>query len=104
MFGKFALPIVAAGLAATLGVFASAAMADPSNPMVSIAVDHSGVDLASAEGRQILDRRINAAINNICGQPVYGTRDEADVLKECRRDVRAAVEPQVQMALTKAPR
>lgn len=104
MFGKFALPIVAAGLATTLGVFASPAMADPSNPMVSIAVDHRGVDLASAEGRQILDRRINAAINNICGQPVYGTRDEADVLRECRREVRAAVEPQVQMVLTRAPR
>jgi UrcA family protein len=99
MFGKFKLPIVAAGLAVA---FAAPAMAEPSYSTAAVTVDYRGVDLTSQKGRETLDRRVNAAISAMCGQPVFGTREEAEALRNCRIEARTAVEPQVQSALASA--
>lgn len=101
MFGKFALPIVAAGLTA-FGLFAAPAMADPANGAPRVTIDYRGVDLTSVQGRQTLDRRVDTAIAEICGRPVYGTRDEDEVLGQCRREMRSRIEPMVAAVLLNA--
>lgn len=102
MYESFKLPIVAAGLAAALAGFAAPAMAEPSYSTAAVTVDYHGVDLTSQKGRETLDRRVNAAISAMCGQPVFGTREEADALKDCRIEARSAVEPQLQALLASA--
>lgn len=99
MYRKFLLPIVGVGLAIALASSATSAMAEPANSTVRVAIDYSGMDLTSVQGRRDLDRRVNLAIEGICGQPMFGTRDEAEVLRQCRREIRAAVEPQIATAL-----
>ena len=102
MFAKFTLPIVAAGLTGVFGLFAAPVMADPASVPPRVTIDYRGVDLTSVEGRQTLDRRVGAAIATICGQPVYGTRDEDEVLGQCRREMRSRIEPMVTAALVGA--
>ena len=102
MFGKFALPIVAFGLTAALGLSAAPVMADPVKNSPRVTIDYRGVDLTSAQGRQTLDRRVDGAIDKICGLPVYGTRDEDEVLGQCRREMRSRIEPMVVAALLNA--
>jgi UrcA family protein len=99
MYGKIKLPIVAAGLAVA---FASPAMAEPSYSTAAVTVDYRGVDLSSKKGRETLDRRVNAAISAMCGQPIFGTREEAEALRNCRIEARTAVEPQLQSVLASA--
>jgi UrcA family protein len=99
MYGKITLPIVALGLAVA---FATPAMAEPAFSTASVTVDYKGVDLTSQKGRETLDRRVNAAISAMCGQPVFGTREEAEALQQCRIEARTAVEPQIQAANARA--
>ena len=101
-FGKFALPIVAIGVAMAFGTIAAPVMADTVAGGPRVTIDYRGVDLTSASGRETLDRRVNTAIDEICGQPVYGTRDETSVLRQCRREMRARIEPMVATALVSA--
>jgi UrcA family protein len=99
MYESFKLPIVAAGLAVA---FAMPAMAEPSYSTAAVTVDYRGVDLSSQKGRETLDRRVNAAISAMCGQPIFGTREEAEALRDCRIEARTAVEPQIQSANARA--
>jgi UrcA family protein len=99
MYESFKLPIVAAGLAVA---FAMPAMAEPSYSTAAVTVDYRGVDLSSQKGRETLDRRVNVAISAMCGQPIFGTREEAEALRDCRIEARTAVEPQIQAANARA--
>lgn len=102
MFGKIKLPIVAAGLATALTIFAAPVTAEPAYSTAKVTVDYDGIDLTTSKGRQALDRRINAAISSMCGQAVFGTREEAEALQQCRSEARAATEPQIQKVLASA--
>ena len=102
MFKKFAAPMVVIVLASTLGLLAMPAGADPIGDDSRVTIDYRGVDLASSAGRQTLDRRIGSAIAQICGEAIYGTRDEHEVLDKCRREMRVRVEPMVAKALLTA--
>jgi UrcA family protein len=99
MYGQFKLPIVAAGLAVA---FAAPVMAEPSYSTAAVTVDYRGVDLTSQKGRETLDRRVNAAISAMCGQPIFGTREEAEALRNCRIEARTAVGPQLKAVLASA--
>jgi UrcA family protein len=98
MTGTTIRPLVAAALLA----LAAPAFAEPAYSNAKVTIDASGIDLTSATGRQALDRRVQNAINAICGAPVYGTREEAEDLRTCRSETRATVQPQVQAMLLRA--
>lgn len=102
MYGNIKLPIVAAGLAAALMSISAPVQADPYFSTAKVTVDYAGVDVSTQKGRQQLDSRVNAAINAMCGEAIFGTRDEADALRLCRSEARAAVEPQIQTVFANA--
>ena len=70
---------------ATLAVSAFALPATAQDAPRRVEVSLSGVDLASADGRAQLERRIAAAANRVCAEP--GVRDLASKMKaaECRK-------------------
>lgn len=74
----------------------------PAYSTVSVSVGTGGLDLASPKGRAALERRIDAAIRDMCGQPVFATRDEAEAIAACRAEARAATAPQLGKALAVA--
>ena len=102
MNGKIKLPIVAAGIAAAFLSFSAPASADQGFLSSTVVVNYQDVDLATTKGRQMLDRRVEAAISSMCGQPIFATRDEAELLAACRVEARAAVTPQLQQAKSRA--
>lgn len=81
---------------------ATAAAAAPNWSTGRIAVSTAGLDLTSASGRVAFDRRVDAAIAAMCGAPALGTRDEADALRECRAEARAAATPEMRRVVTRA--
>lgn len=102
MTGKIKLPIVAAGVVATALLFSAPASADRGFLSSTVVVNYQDVDLSTPKGRQLLDRRVDAAISSMCGQPIFGTRDEAEMLDACRVEARSAVTPQLQQAKSRA--
>ena len=90
-------PLVATALLA----LAAPALAAPAYSTARVTVDTRGIDLGSASGRQALDRRVQNAVNAMCGTPVFGTREEAEELRACRIATRAEAEPQVQAMLAR---
>lgn len=106
MAGKFASPLVnnglLAGMTMALMTIAAPAMADPQLLTTRISISTDNLDLNTQQGRQVLDRRVKTAINNMCGAPTVGDRDEAAELRACRAEAYAAVQPQLQAALNRA--
>ena len=106
MTGKFASPLVANGLLAgmtmALVTIAAPAMADTPLLTDKVSISTANLDLATPRGRQMLERRVNAAIGTLCGAPIFGSRDEADALRACREAARTDVQPQVKAMLTRA--
>lgn len=102
MNGKIKLPIVISGIAAAVISFTAPALADPAFDSSKTVVNYQDVDLSTQKGRLLLDRRVDNAISTMCGQPVFGTRDEAEMLDACRVEARAAVTPQLEQAISRA--
>ncbi len=106
MTGKFASPLVSngllAGMAMALMTIATPAMADTPLQTHKVLVSIANLDLSSPQGRNILERRVNAAINTLCGTPVFGDRAEAEALQECRDEARAAAQPKIKEILSRA--
>lgn len=90
-------PLVATALLA----LAAPAFSEPSYSIAKVTIDTRGIDLGSASGRQALDRRVEHAVNAICGAPVFGTHEEAEELRACRSATRAEAEPQVRAVLAR---
>jgi UrcA family protein len=67
-----------------------------------MAISTSGIDLATPEGRRALERRVDNAINRMCGSLVLGTRAEAEEVEACRLETRAEVQPQIDTMLMRA--
>ena len=68
----------------------------------SVDIHTADLDLASANGRAVLDARIDHAVNQICGNPhARSTWEEANYAncsKQARADVRARVDAVVAAA------
>lgn len=76
------LVAIAATLAACLSSAAHADVREPVTARVSVA----GLDLASAEGRRILDARIDRAAQRVCRSRLLGLRGTADE-QRCREEM-----------------
>ena len=106
MTGKFASPLVSNGLIAgmtmVLMTIATPAMADTTLLTSKASISTTNLDLGTPQGRQVLERRINTAISDMCGAPVFGDSDQADARRACRDEARAAVQPQVNAMVNRA--
>lgn len=71
----------------------------------TVEVKYADLNLASAEGEQILQRRIDQAAKRACGldQIRTGTRLKSDESKKCYREAKAQATKQI-AALTDAKR
>jgi UrcA family protein len=98
MTGTIVRPLVAAALLA----MAAPAFADQPAASAKLAISTSGIDLSTPNGRKALERRVENAIDRMCGKPVLGTRDEAEALEACRSETLAEVQPQMQSMLLRA--
>lgn len=84
------LIVVAATAAACLSSVADAQEREP----VSVRVSVAGLDLASIEGRRILDARIDRAALNACQSRATGLLRVADE-QRCRKEMRGDAQVRV---------
>lgn len=96
--------VIAIGLVSAATLQAQGYFDDPydSDPPLREAVSTRGLDLASPEGIEQLEDRINAAIGRVC--PDDGGRSLRNMrsVRECREDAVASVRPQVDRAVAAA--
>jgi UrcA family protein len=88
-------------LAATL-LAAAPALANQDEGSAKLAISTSGIDLATPQGQEALQRRVDNAIARLCGTNDLGTREEAEAIAACRAETRAEVQPQVDAMLMRA--
>lgn len=86
-------------VAATLAVPAMAA--NPGYERAEVRVQTADLDLSSASGQRLLDRRISVAVTRVCGMPVMFSRDEIAELEACQAQAMAATAPQIEAARSK---
>jgi len=88
--------ILAAAIAATLA--APALASQPGYEQGQITVKTADLDLATSDGQRALNRRLEVAVNRLCGTPVMFSRDELAALDACRADALTAAAPQIDAA------
>lgn len=86
-------------VAATLA--APALAANPGYERAETRVQTADLDLASAAGQRVLERRLSVAVARVCGTPVMFSRDELAELDACRAEAMAATAPQIEAARNK---
>lgn len=84
--------ILLAGLAALCAVPATA-------ETVSIPVSYSGLDLTSINGQDVLNRRVNMAVRNICGAPDIRDLSAVAASRKCSIAARAQAQSRVAIAI-----
>jgi UrcA family protein len=88
--------LMAALVAAT--VAAPAIAAGPGYERAEVRVQTYDLDLATVAGQRTLGKRLEVAMNRVCGTPVLYTRDELAELDACRTDAAQASAPQIEAA------
>ena len=86
--------VIAASLltaASILGGTAAPAFAQPAAAAPTRVVSYADLNLASAAGRAVLDRRINAAVRDVCGHAYPIDLASVDQVLQCRQETLAAV-------------
>jgi len=77
---KSLLPLVAVSL---LGVTGPALANEDQNTSMQL-IRYNKAELDRPEARRILVLRIERAARNLCGDPVMGSKEEADGIRACR--------------------
>jgi len=81
----------------TIAVLAASApaLARDRSDTVEQRIRYDRTQLDSASGRRAIQKRIDFAVNNICGDVVTGSKEEADGLRACRSETRAMARAQM---------
>lgn len=88
---KFFLPLVGILAASLTGPLLASDRLGPNE--IRIRYDKSALN--SRDARTMIERRIEFAVNRVCGAPVLGNKEEADQLQDCRNQARATAWAQV---------
>lgn len=89
--------LAAAALAAAMT--AAPASAEPQR---TLTVHYADLDLASADGQRLLDRRIANAAAAACGTPSSADPRSRRAVHECRAEIAAVIAPQRDRAIAAA--
>lgn len=102
MTKNFKMPIVASATFAVLMSMSAPVLAEPSLSTGRTSIIYRDIDVSTAHGQVQLQNRINVAIRDLCGEPAFGTREEAEMLRQCRDEARANAEPKLRAILAAA--
>lgn len=70
--------------------------------LVSIKVSYSDLNLSSTAGAAVLQRRIDAAVTQICGRADNRDLQQRAMVSQCRQEVSVGAEEQGRQAIAKA--
>ncbi|MXP42282.1 UrcA family protein [Altererythrobacter soli] len=88
-------------------VFTAAILANVAVPAMAqdervVAVSLRDLNLATPEGRQVMERRIAAAVNTVCGEAYRGSVQQGRAVAECRERAAADAKRQANRAIAMA--
>ena len=97
----FVRPLILAAAAVTAGLLSLSAASVPAfaQESRSIAVSYADLNLASADGRDVLDQRIASAASQLCGPSDGRDLVWARAVEACQQATIGAVQPQRDAAI-----
>jgi len=96
---KSNLPAIAFALAALTATLPSSALAGAAQ---SETVPYGDLNLGSEEGVKALDRRLDRAVERVCGTPQIRSLQAQRQIEQCRAETWAAIQDDRQFAIAKA--
>lgn len=60
-----------------------------------IIVRYDKSDLVTVSGRQAIARKIDFAVNRVCGDQVLGTKEEVEMIRDCKSTARSMAKAQL---------
>lgn len=79
--------------------FSVPALAESDSELLQIKIRYDKSDLNSVDGRRGIDRKINFAVNSLCGDQVLGNKEEIEVLRDCKKAARSMARAQLPIAV-----
>lgn len=70
-------------------------LAEPS----AVAVSYAGLDLTSASGQSVFDRRVDQAVRTICGHPDLRDLSAVRASRQCTSETMALTRPRMALAV-----
>ncbi len=87
-----------------LPTVADAAELKVGHELVSVAVSYADLDLSSAQGQARLDRRVRAAVKQLCRTGPNPSLADHMAERECRALARTSADGEVRLAIAKVER
>ncbi|WP_416909387.1 MAG: UrcA family protein [Polymorphobacter sp.] len=88
---KILMPIAAM----TMAAFAAPVLAQDTLTSDQIRIYYDKADLATERGRRAIERKIEFAVDRLCGHPVMGHKEESDMIRSCRTTARGMAHAQL---------
>lgn len=95
---RIKLALLVAATLAPVFLAGPALAAEPGYEQWQVKVQTADLDLSSAAGQRVLDKRLSQALARLCGYPVFFNRDELGDLESCRAEAMKAAMPQIEAA------
>ena len=97
---KSNLPAIAFALAALVATHPSTAFANNEPP--SEKVHYGDLNLASEDGIKALDRRLDRAVQRVCGQATVRELYQQQAIEKCRKDTMRSIQGEREFAIATA--
>ncbi len=84
--------------------FATPLFAQDSLTSAQVKIRYDKTDLATASGQRDIARKINFAVDRVCGDQVMGTKEEVDMIRDCKQSARSMARAQLPMTMAQSAR
>jgi UrcA family protein len=97
---KLNLPAIAFACAALIAAVPSSALAEDRAPIEK--VPYGDLNLATQAGIDTLDRRLDRAVERVCGQAIPRVLQHQKVIAQCKKETRQRVQAKRDFAIARA--
>lgn len=90
--------------ATSLVTFGTPVFAQDSLATAQIKIRYDKMELTTVSGQRDIARRINFAVDRVCGDQVLGTKEEVDMIRDCKQTARGMARAQLPMTVAQRDR
>jgi UrcA family protein len=90
--------------ATALVSFGTPLFAQDSLDAAQVKVRYDKADLTTSSGQRDIERKISFAVDRVCGDQVLGTKEEVDMIRDCKQSARSMARAQLPMTVAQQDR
>lgn len=90
--------------ATSLVTLAAPVLAQDSLTTALVKIRYDKTELTTASGQRDIARKINFAVDRVCGDQVLGTKEEVDMIRDCKQTARGMARAQLPVTVAQRDR